>query len=279
MKIRTDFVTNSSSSSFVVQLKIKLKNGNKIFRELGAGSGDAGGTWQAGLRIEDSDENIIFRSDMENYDEPDIFSPLYEFIDLYTLQETKFNLSDIVAASSVNSLIKALEEPFKREADRGGYDEDDECYEDEEYSEDSEEDMDEALAEATSKWKEQEGVYHKALTENVASVSDIEEASISMEWISRGEECPQPEDVLAMVLGAGAWEEITEALGEDTEDCETEELCDRIRELDCCKNLTEKSLVAVISMVTECYCCCETYNIEQSVNEDGKLELSISWEE
>lgn len=51
MKIRTDFVTNSSSSSFVVEIDIRLKNGDHVVFEGNGGSPEVG-------RVDYFDRNV-----------------------------------------------------------------------------------------------------------------------------------------------------------------------------------------------------------------------------
>lgn len=272
MKIRTDFVTNSSSSSFVVDLNIQLLDGTAITISSHEESGDMNAKGCSFI-ARDSAGNVIASGDCDPVEycmtEMEFFDPEeipYEVMEALQLELLPVNLTKIRSASSLEDLVRAIKKPFGLYR-RVETDEDACTYEDG--------DAAEIIGQLQESFSAMVEKCDSVLSEHLTSVSDLKNASVSMEFGGYGEFLAAPDEILGEIFTWVEQKELIPVLDEDDED----EISNKLRSLNCLTSYTDEAINTLINFWKNCECAPSTCNVTQTLLPDGKIDLAITWEE
>ena len=277
MKIRTDFVTNSSSSSFMVDLEMKFQKGETILLSCADCTGDYESKYLY-VRATDSDGNDIVRNSV-GCSEDDDFS-YYDVSDIIgDIEFGHLNLAEVLEEENINQLIKTIENAFSinppsehKAQDEYEYDEEDEELE---ILEDYDEETLERILEAKDTLRKIAEDSHEFLIRNFTSKDDVKELSLSMEFGGRGEFLASRENILEKIFG---WSDSSDVLDILEEKSDQETTLKELKELPCMKHMSEESILQIIRFWNECDYAPGMCNIGQNL-EDGKVRLSIEFDE
>lgn len=275
MKIRADFVTNSSSSSFVVALSLRLLDDTAISIDSSESSGDYDGTGcsfaatdSGGKTIASGECDLLAycMTEMDIYDPEEIPWEAKEAVDVGA---SSVNLIKISSASSLETLIAAITEPFGLDS----YFEVEEMDDEEDEFED--EDTAEIIEQLQTRFNSMVDDCGSFLNEHLTKVSDLKGATVSMEFSGRGEFLADREEILRHVFDQNQKEEIVSILSKGDKD----EIVEKLRTLQYLKNFSDEALDVLVDFWKNCDCAPETCNVTQTLRSDGKIDLAISWEE
>lgn len=274
MKIRTDFVTNSSSSSFVVSLNLQLSDGTSIVIDNHEDFGDlntkgckfvakdsAGQTIAAGEC--DPCEYCMTEMDLEPDDIPlEVDDQVSIIVNGHTL-----NLIGISSAKNISTLITAITKPFALDSHFTD-DDDEDCiveYEDET--------AEEIVNELKARFNTMVDDCNSVLAAHLTKVSDLTSATVSMEFSGRGEFLADRNEIIEHIFNYWERDEIINILSEDDE----EEILEKLRDLKCLENFTDDALSTLVNFWKNCDYAPDMCNVTQTLREDGKIDLTITW--
>ena len=266
MKIRTDFVTNSSSSSFVIDLRIQLEDGTKIDLSGHEESGDFEGGG-CSFSAYDADGNRIAHSSCEPLEEIDFGDIDFEDMEDFDPEEfmgsmggafsvSSMVLSDISKVSDVEELIEFIKQPFGFNSSW------EDKYEDEDWE--SENNGIERKIESVA------NTCQEVISEHLTEMSDIKYFEVNMEFSGRGEDLASPEDIIEQMFG---WEQSRTII--KTLNMKDAEKLRNLKELEM---YTDESLKALSDFWAECDYAPDECTVKQMLKPDGKIDMEISFE-
>ena len=264
MKIRSDFVTNSSSSSFIVNLNLELADGYALALEVEQWSGD-----------DDSFEYVLYEDagDGDRTELAQVQAYGYEEIECIGKLNV-LNVVKIADAPNTDAMISAITKSLSYEEDFAedalDYTTDPDCIDPEEQDE-IYDDLDEDIGESMPA-----GEIRQFLAEHLTKRGDLKRITMEIELGGWGEGTPCASDVLSYLFGNSAAMDVETIIDDGLEEeSDEEEIMENLKELKLFRRFTDASLQELIRLKMEDDVC----GILMKLRLDGKKKIHLKFSE